>query len=322
MTMKTKLKHLVLLTPILAILIVCSVLITVYLVPKNFTVKSIKQTSVFTEYKNIQNFYLYTNRKSPWFLSPDKIKSIYLKDKNTSATFKAKHLETRYRGPEEIQENSKNTKYFQNILTVSIVDEFKKNITFDSSLLILNLKNSKTLSLEIGLVQVIQSSLIAKPFVLEYTVNVNYDSRNYQDCVDYQLKVYEFSFSILKEYADKVKDIKMLLGNSDYSYEKVEQNKRVNFVVKRKEHSLNLWQTYSPFILIFIDTEDGVKIARQSDLLVSTFAQIHNLLKVSETTKLVHTTCAKLWKKQYLYCFFVLLVWFMCLECTRLQVYF
>ncbi len=307
MTKKTKLKHLVFLTPILAILIVCSVLITVYLLPKNFKVKTIKQTSVFTEYKNRQNFYLYSNRKSPWFLSTDKIKSIYLKDKNTGDTVKAKHLETRYRGPEEIQENSNNTKYFQNILTVSIVDEFKKNITFDSSLLILNFKNSKTLSLEIGLVQIIQSSLIAKPFALEYSVNVTYDSRNYQDHPDYQLKIYEFSFSILKEYADKVKDIKMLLGNSDYSYEKVKQNKRVNFVVKRKESALNLWQTFSPFILIFVDTEDGVKIARQSDLLVSTFAQIHNLLKVSETTKLVHTTSAKLWKKQYLYCFFVLL---------------
>ena len=322
MTKKTKLKNLVFLVPILAILIVCIVLIVVYLVPKNFTVKTIKQTSVFTEYKNRQNFYLYSNRKSPWFLSPDKIHSIYLKDKNTSTLIQAKHLETRYRGPEEIQENSKNTKYFQNILTVSIVDEFKKNITFDSSFLVLNLKNSKTLSLEIGLVQVIQSSLIAKPFALEYSVNVTYDSRNYQDRPDYQLKIYEFSFSILKEYVDKVKDIKMLLDNSDYSYEKVEQNKRVNFIVKRKESALNLWQTYSPFILIFVDTEDGVKIARQSDLLVSTFAQIHNLLKVSETTRLVHTTSVKLWKKQYLYCFFVLLVWFMCLECTRLQVYF
>lgn len=294
MAKKTKLKHLVFLTPILAILIVCVTLITVYLVPKNFTVKTIKQTSVFTEYKNRQNFYLYTNRKSPWFLSPDKIKSIYIKDKNTSTLIQANHLETRYRGPEEIQENSKNTKYFQNILTVSIVNEFKKNITFDSSLLVLTFQNSKTLSLEIGLVQLIQSSLIAKPFSLEYSVNVTYDSRNYQDRSDYQLKVYELSFSILKEYADKVKDIKMLLGNSDYSYEKVEQNKRVNFIVKRKESALNLWQTYSPFILIFVDTEDGVKIARQSDLLVSTFAQIHNLLKVSETTKIVHTMSAKL----------------------------
>ncbi len=294
MAKKTKLKYLVFLTPILAILIVCSLLIAAYLVPKNFKVKTIKQTSVFTEYKNRQNFYLYTNRKSPWFLSPDKVKSIYLKNKNTSASIEAKHLETRYRGSEEIQENSKNTKYFQSILTVSIVDEFKKNITFDSSLLVLNFKNSKSLSLEIGLVQIIQSSLIAKPFALEYSVNVTYDSRYYQDRVDYQLKVYEFSFSILKEYADKVKDIKMLLGNSDYSYEKIEQNKRLNFVVKRKESALNLWQTYNPFILIFVDTEDGVKIARQSDLLVSTFAQIHNLLKVSETTKIVHTTSAKL----------------------------
>ncbi len=294
MTKKIKLKNLVILTPILAILIVCSVLITVYLVPKNFIVKTIKQTSIFTEYKNRQNFYLYTNRKTPWFLSTDKIKSIYLKDKNTSATIQAKHLETRYRGPEEIQENSKDTKFFQNILTVSIVDEFKKNVTFDSSLLVLNFKNNKTLSLEIGLVQIIQSSLIAKPFALEYSVNVTYNSRNYQNHTDYQLKVYGFSFSILKEYADKIKDIKMLLGNSDYSYEKLEQNKRVNFAVKRKESALNLWQTYNPFILIFVDTEDGVKIARQSDLLVSTFAQIYNLLKVSETTKIVNTMSAKL----------------------------
>ncbi len=294
MTKKTKLKHLVFLTPILAILVVCLVLTTLYLVPKNFTVKAIKQTSVFTEYKNRQNFYLYTNRKNPWFLCPDKIKSIYLKDKNASATIQAKHLETRYRGPEEIQENNKNAKYFQNILTVSVVDEFKKNITFNSSLLVIDFKNSKTLSLEIGLVQIIKSSLIAKPFALEYSVNVTYDSRNYQDRVDYQFKVYEFSFSILKEYADKVKDIKMLLGNSGYSYEKVEQNKRVNFVVKRKESAINLWQTYNPFILIFVDTEDGVKIARQSDLLVSTFAQIHNLLKVSETTKIVYSMSAKL----------------------------
>ena len=297
--MKSKLKHLVLLTPILVISLVCTVLIVVYLVPKNFKVKTIKQTSVFTEYKNCQNFYIYTSRKNPWFLSSNKIKTIYLKDVNTGQSIQTKHIETRYRGPEEIIENGKNTKYFQNILTVSAVDEFKKNITFDSSLLVLTFKNAKTLSLEIGLVQIINSSLIARPFALEYSVNITYDSRNFHDRADYQLKVYTLSFSVLKEYADKIKNIKMILGNADYTYEKEDQGKRVNFEVKRKENALNLWQTYNPFILIFVDTEDGVKIARQSDLLISSFVQIHNLLKVSETTKIVHTTSTKLWKKQY-----------------------
>ena len=293
---KTKVTYLVFSIPIIAVLIVCITLIVLNLTPKNYQIKAIKQTSIFTEHKNEQDFYLYSSRSNPWFLSTSKIKKIYLKDKNSNKTLETKHLETRYKGLEEITKNGEKHKYFQNILTVSAVNEFKENISFSSAVLEISFKNNKTLFLDIGLVQVIKSSLIAKPFALNYSVSVTYDSTLFADRPDYQLKLYSLSFSLLKEYGEKVKDIKMLLNNSDYSFEKEEKNGRIYFELKQNIGFPNLWQTYRPFVLIYVDTEDGVKIMRQNDLLISSFTQVNDLLNKAKNSKLVYSTSFKIWR--------------------------